>query len=365
MASTFRAFCLASLALAVPTFAGAASGAVLHVPGEYPTIQAAVDAAGLGDVVQLAKGTFTENVAVSGRSDLEIRGSGKKTKWRTDVDDALLVEGCVGITIRKIEFRAAASAIVVQTSAFVVVDRCRFLGGERGVGLFGTTDSTVQRSLFRWEPSAIPENQAGVGVDLDDDGSQDSHDCVVSRNEFRGAEIAVNQALGTLRTTVVDNDVRDGAFGVEARAGSLVAGNRIAGMTSLGILAADSGASIVENEVRDVAMEALRIGGADHLVAANQIAKSGAGILLVGSADGAQVISNHVEKTVGDGIDVFCDDSTFVENTVWKAGASGLHLRGAGHVVLGNAATKSGAFDLTDEVGGNLLVGNEFSSIAP
>lgn len=73
--------------LAVAVIAGVAHGATLYVPQQYPTIQAAVDAAGAGDEIVVAPGTYYDCTHVAGagdttrcsvvmKSDLKLRGSG-------------------------------------------------------------------------------------------------------------------------------------------------------------------------------------------------------------------------------------------------------------------------------------------------
>lgn len=47
---------------------------VLHVPKDFSTIQAAVDASSPGDIIQVARGTFSENVVIDGKSDLRLQG---------------------------------------------------------------------------------------------------------------------------------------------------------------------------------------------------------------------------------------------------------------------------------------------------
>ena len=53
------------LALTIIVVARPANGQVLHVPSDFSTIQAAVDAAAEGDTVQVRAGIYNENVVVS------------------------------------------------------------------------------------------------------------------------------------------------------------------------------------------------------------------------------------------------------------------------------------------------------------
>ncbi|MFH1724261.1 MAG: right-handed parallel beta-helix repeat-containing protein [Elusimicrobiota bacterium] len=54
--------------------AGSALAATLNVPGDYPTIQAGIDAAQSGDTVLVAPGDYTESVAL--KAEVALRGSG-------------------------------------------------------------------------------------------------------------------------------------------------------------------------------------------------------------------------------------------------------------------------------------------------
>lgn len=77
------------------------SGAVRNVPADYPTIQAAVDAANEGDTILLAAGTYHESTYVT-KPGLRIRGVDR---------NAVIVDGQ---TTREIGFEVTADRVAVE-----------------------------------------------------------------------------------------------------------------------------------------------------------------------------------------------------------------------------------------------------------
>lgn len=64
-----------SLAGCLVLSGGLSLAATIHVPADQPTIQAGIDAAGSGDLVQVAAGTYKEKIHFKGKN-IEVRGAG-------------------------------------------------------------------------------------------------------------------------------------------------------------------------------------------------------------------------------------------------------------------------------------------------
>jgi len=104
--------CLAILLLAIVAVgmpspsAAAAASAVLTVPTQYATIQAAVDAANPGDTIKVKPGTYAEQVSIG--KDLSITGaSAGSTQVRAP---AVLAQGALGKKPSIIEIHSGATA---------------------------------------------------------------------------------------------------------------------------------------------------------------------------------------------------------------------------------------------------------------
>jgi plastocyanin len=77
------------------------TGVVLKVPGQFPTIQGAVDAAHAGDMVLVGKGTYHEAVKVT-KDNIVIRGEDRNETvldGEFKLDNGFLVSGANGVTI--------------------------------------------------------------------------------------------------------------------------------------------------------------------------------------------------------------------------------------------------------------------------
>jgi len=114
-------------ALAAVLGIGAATGAaaIIHVPGDYPTIQAAINAAANGDEVVVAPGTYYENINFFGKA-ITVRSSG-------------------GAPVTTIDGGTAARAITMNSGepAGTVLDGFTITGQRGGVYIWNSSP-TVQ-----------------------------------------------------------------------------------------------------------------------------------------------------------------------------------------------------------------------------
>jgi len=153
-----------------------AQAAEVTVPGDYSSIQSAIDALAvdplLGDTVIVEPDTYTEHLQM--RSNITVRG-------RETARTFLVPDG--GGTA--VSFTAVSNAVIANFT---------LLGADVGVEISGSTDITVASNVFEL-------GNAGTGVNVSD-GSSVS----VLNNTFYGNGTALHRSVDT---TIVRNNIFD------------------------------------------------------------------------------------------------------------------------------------------------------------
>lgn len=116
---------------ALAALAGTAGAEILSVPTDFPTIQDAIDRSNAGDTIEVAPGTYTENLRIADRS-ITLRAAG----------------GASATTLRPAA--AGLPVIWVDGGDGVTIEGFTVTGGDsvNGGGLFATGETTVRSCRF-------------------------------------------------------------------------------------------------------------------------------------------------------------------------------------------------------------------------
>lgn len=216
-----------TLGFAVTPIAG-----VRQVPGEYATIQAAVDAAQYGETVLIAPGTYLERVSVTGKK-VTLRGAaGTRAHIVGDGKSGPIVQssgiGATGSAFEHLNIsggRGNDGCGLLIDHADVVVRDCVFAENAGG----GVVNLGSSSSFFGCAFEKNGALVAGGGI-RNEGGSPTIADCMVRGNTagtFGGGVYSRAGKMTIVNSTVAHNSTQSGAWGggIYSDAGELVAMN--------------------------------------------------------------------------------------------------------------------------------------------
>ncbi len=186
-----------------------AASELLHVPGDHPTVQQAIDAAGTGDHVVVAIGTYPEpGVDLLGKA-ITLRSS--------DPGDAAVVRGTVlsaaggDQVVRMVSGESATLAGLTLTGAV-----------DGGVLCGAATNALIRRCLIRGNAA---EN--GAGLRCEPGASATVVECAITGNSatFQGGGMRLEEAALTLSRSILSHNAAGRGAALWCIESELVAGD--------------------------------------------------------------------------------------------------------------------------------------------
>jgi parallel beta-helix repeat protein len=248
--------------------------------------------------------------------------------------EGVLIRNCSGaaILLRADRFRLQASAVdscdvgveVAENAAEVLLERNRFTNNRIGVRLAASARNTsVVKNQFAgnkdaglWAVRSAPNANASA----------------ISVRDNRFSDGRSGMVVGNVTLVIERNEVinaREAAVHVVG-AGATVRGNRITGGASMGIVAENARAAIIENnEIDGLAAYGIMVrGSGDTLVRGNRMHNCGYGMAFVlGAGKGpSTAVENTIIGPKFNGIDVIGDSPILRRNQVLRPRAMALHV---------------------------------------
>jgi hypothetical protein len=183
---------LALFLMACPAFAEK-----WHVPGDFPTIQEAVNGASPGDKILVGAGQWygaevNKPVEITGKNGAVINSGPEATGI---ISGLKLVTGSAGAKISHLQFEQVQVGIAGMAVDDVIVTQCTFIKLGQGLLCFGAhgwkiTHNEIRDPQFIYTPNA-PNIRGGGGINLIArvDGVVDAETCtgnVIEHNKFLG-----------------------------------------------------------------------------------------------------------------------------------------------------------------------------------
>jgi len=235
-----------------------------RVPQDYPTIQAAIDAAKKGDIIQVSAGIYYENVVIN--KEIQLVGANK---------DTTIIDG-----------KQVGNVIHVQTSA-VTITGFTIRNGNNGIRVMGTIGS------INITGNIIKNNRYGISL-LGDDVTPTTNN-IITRNTFQNnSNVSLSISFG-VSNTISENDISGSAYGMKlSMANATTISDNLLTSNSYGIYVSRcTGNNVLNNIGIDNSFGMYVLYSDDILIRDNNVSGSTYGIQLFES-HGNTILCNNV-----------------------------------------------------------------------
>jgi parallel beta-helix repeat protein len=198
---------------------------IIHVPGQYPTIQQGIDAAVAGDIVMVAPGRYVEEIML--KADVIVIGAGEGLSI---IDGG----GNTGDVVKAIGNNITNST---KLKGFTVTGAISGGSMPGGAGIFCNSGASPEISNNR-----VEGNDQGIATW--NNACAYIHNNVVINNNFSGIDLSTN-------ATIINNTIAGNRYGIYDGGGygPIVMNNIVTGNTTYGINAVGTPPVLTYNDV--------------------------------------------------------------------------------------------------------------------
>jgi hypothetical protein len=188
------ALCASPLLLVLTIFTARATAATLEVPGQFSTIQAAIDAASDGDVIHVAPGVYTENLDIQDVS-VTLNSNFIRTGDPDDIANTI-IDGGGG------DFGISVVADVVVADVEVTIDGFTIRNADDGILTLGKPGGPAVVLFFL--NGRITDTSDGIDFELNTRGAV--RDSVFFENGDDAIDLDHKAEITIERNVIIDND---------------------------------------------------------------------------------------------------------------------------------------------------------------
>ncbi|MFK7960250.1 MAG: hypothetical protein AB8G96_06960 [Phycisphaerales bacterium] len=316
---TIACFGISSAAIAADTF---------KVPGDFPTIQDAVDAADAGDEITIEPGVYEETVVVA-RSGLTIRsseGEPDETIWTSKDGPALVIEADAGLTVESLTFVRGADASILCSGTLVVRSSIFRDGNEEAHVIHATgkqADVTIESCIF----AELPLASEFALVRIEPGAAGRIRDGRIDSVEAEGALIDVRGTFSLERVEVTKCQSNSALMHVEEGALAVLRTCLVHANEAVAPVLMDGTLGVVNSTIdfNDVSDANLAVGDGEELVVVNSIVRGDSNLPPVAGSIPTDFSYSNIQNAQT-GLGVIDADPIYISNTDFRldAGSPGI-----------------------------------------